>query len=449
MRTKRFIAMLLAIMLCLVAFAGCSKDESKTETGGKSENKTETSKKNKKEESPYKVTESITIEWWHALEEQYSGLIDDVVEKFHATGTNVKLEPIYQGSYSDLNEKLIAALAANTMPALCVANTPYVAEYGASGVCEDLTPYIEADNFDIDDFGIGLIESSSYEGKPISLPFLISTQIIYYNKDMADAEGIKLPEKWSDMDEFLDAAAKIENGKTTRYATCVPGWDQWYFETYYRNAGVEIVTSDNKTDLDGQKAIEIAEQFKKWYNGGKINWCYGTNASTDMRQSFFDGKTFSVMHTSSLYNMYVDNCDFEVGMAWYPGADTHNSEVGGCILLIPAKNDQKTKNAAWEALKFLTSKDVNMEWASGSGYMPTRKSVLETQEGEDFLKEKPAFKVIFDNLDNIKPRIQHPAYPALSKEWMNAMSKSIIEDTDMQKTMEDAAKIINDTLADE
>ena len=71
-----------------------------------------------------------------------------------------------------------------------MANTPYVAEYGAGGLTEDLTPYIQATGFEIDDFGKGMVDASSYDGKQVALPFLISTQIMYYNKDMADAEGI-------------------------------------------------------------------------------------------------------------------------------------------------------------------------------------------------------------------------------------------------------------------
>lgn len=453
--------MFLVISLIFTGIIGCSKspvtsdDEGKDNVvdEGNKEDKNDKDDNDKKDEeagnSEFAVTEPITIEWWHALEQQYTDLVEDIVQQFHDTGTKVQLEAIYQGSYSDLNEKLIAAQAANSMPALSVTNTPHVAEYGASGICEDLTPYIEADNFDLDDFGIGLIESTSYEGRPITLPFLISTQVIYYNKDMADAEGIELPETWDEMDDFLTAATIIEDGKTVRYGSVVPGWDQWYFETYYLNSGVEIVTDDNTTDLDSPKAIEIAEQFKKWYQEGKIDWAYGTDASTDMRQGFFDGKNFSVMHTSSLYNMYVDNCDFEVGMAYYPGNETRKSEVGGSVLLIPARNDQEVKNAAWEALKFLTSKEVNMQWAEGSGYMPTRKSVLETDEGKEFLERKPAFQAIFDNLDNINPRIQHPAYTALARIWKDSMGKAILEDEDMTKTMEDAAKLINDVLADE
>lgn len=148
----------------------------------------------------YAVKAPIKIQFWHALEAQYKPLIDKVIADFEKQNPLIKVEAIYQGSYADLNEKLIAAQAAGTtLPALTVANTPYVAQYGAAGLCEVLDPYIKATGFDINDFGEGLRRASSYDGKQVSLPFLISTQIMFYNKDMAEAEKIKLPEKWSDM----------------------------------------------------------------------------------------------------------------------------------------------------------------------------------------------------------------------------------------------------------
>ena len=159
-------------------------------------------------------------------------------------------------------------------------------------------------------------------------------------------------------------------------------------------------------------------------------------------------RTFSVVHTSSLYNTYVENCDFEVGMAWLPAGDTKNQEVGGSALLIPAKNDQATKNAAWQFLSYLCSKDVNMIWASETGYLPTRNSVQTTEEGQEFLKEKPEFQVIFDNLNLIQPRIQHPGWNQLATIWKNSLAEIIKEDVDLNEMLEMMAEEIDEVLED-
>lgn len=398
--------------------------------------------------SKYEVTEPITITWWHALESQYDELVADVVKKFNATQKLITVEAQYIGSYKDINEALVAAHAAGTgLPAVAVANTDYVASYGDSGLYEDLDPYIAGTDYDVDDFSAGLLLSSQYKGKQVALPFLHSTQVIYYNKTMADANGWKIPEKIEDFTPFL---AEVHSKKGI-YGTVVPGWDQWYFETLYLNEGVQIITGDNDCDLNGDAALGVTKMIKGWCDAGDAYFASGTDASATMRQNFYDQKTFSVMHTSSLYNNYVSKCpDFEVGMAWYPAATTgdKNSEVGGCVLGIPSKNDQATKNAAWQFLQFLCGKEVNMEWAEGTGYLPTRNSVLDTEEGKKFLEKKPAFQCIFDNLNLINPRIQNAAWSELATTWKNYMEIMMNQGGDITSGSNDMVTEINEILED-
>ncbi|NLC65501.1 MAG: ABC transporter substrate-binding protein [Clostridium sp.] len=443
MKSRKIIALMTSALLMLGVLAGCgSKDDGPETDAGAGTGDTEVS---------YEVTEPITIEWWHSLESQYQPTLDKVIEDFEAQNDNITVEAIYQGSYADLNEKLVAAQAAGTtLPAVTVANTPYVAEYGESGVGEILDPYIEATDFDINDFGEGLITSSSYDGKQIALPFQISTQVMYYNKDIVDAEGIELPKNWDDMDRFMEEGSVVSGGTTERYATVFPAWDHWYFEPYFINRGVNIVNEDGKTtDLDGDIAIDTAKAFQRWEEKGESYMAYGKEASTTMRENFFAGRTLSTHHTSSLYDMYVDNADFEVGMMWLPGDKTDMSEVGGNVLFIPAKNSQEVKNAGWQLLSYLTSVDVNMVWATETGYMPTRNSVTQTDEADKFLEEKPAFKVIFDNLDKIQPRIQHPSYTALADIWKEKLAEAVIEGKDVEAEMKEAAELINEVLEED
>ena len=460
---RRKLALALAAAMTVGAITGCSGGGStgKSAVGGgettaaaegAEEGAAEGSEAAAADPANYEVTEPITITWWHALEEQYTDTVEQIVNDFNNSQDLITVQAEYVGSYSDVNEALVAAHAAGSgLPAITVANTPYVAEYGAGGLTEDLTPYIEATGYDVEDFGDGMIAASQYEGKQVSLPFLISTQIMFYNKDMAEEMGITMPTTWEEMDTFMqEGTVKAADGSTETYATIIPGWDQWYFETFYLNLGVKIINDDQvTTDLNSDTAVAIAAKMKEWCDNGYTYWT-GTadDASSNMRNNFISGKALSVIHTTSLYDTYVDQCDFEVGMAWLPGAETKNQEIGGCVLLIPAKNDQATKNAAWQFMQYLCSKDVNMTWAEGTGYMPTRKSVLETEEGQAFLEKKPAFQAIFDNLDLINPRIQHAAWNQLTTIWKNSMAELIIEGGDVQEAMDQMAMEINDVLGD-
>jgi maltose-binding protein MalE len=185
----------------------------------------------------FDVTEPITITWWHAHEDQLSEYLNYMVDKFNnENGMGITVDPVYIGNYSELNTQFIAAAAAGsgTVPALVTSNTSYPASYGAEGLCEVLDPYIDAYDYDIEDFGEGLIASTSYDGEQICLPYLISTQVMYYNKNMAEEEGIEMPKTIADMDAFLEKATVFnEDGTTKRYGTVFGGWDYWYYEMLY------------------------------------------------------------------------------------------------------------------------------------------------------------------------------------------------------------------------
>lgn len=448
---KKGIALGMAVIMAAGAVTGCSGGGS---TGKAAQTaKDDTTQAAEVDPAMYEVTEPITIKWWHALEDQYSETVNKIVDDFNSSQELITVEAEYIGSYTKLNEALVAAHAAGTdLPAITVANTPYVAEYGAGGLTEDLTPYIEASGYDVTDFGDGMIASSKYNDKQVTLPFLISTQILYYNKDMADEMGITIPEKWVDMDEFLEKTTQYNaDGSTKVYGTIMPGWDQWYFETFYLNNGVKIINDDQvTTDLAGENAMAVTAKIKEWCDKGYTYWT-GTadDASSIMRQHFIDGSAFSVVHTSSLYTNYLNQCDFEIGMAWLPGGEsTKDQEIGGSVLLIPSKNDQATKNAAWQFMQYMCSADVNLTWARGTGYIPTRKSVLTTEDGKKFLEEKPAFQAIFDNLDLIKPRIQHKAWSQLANIWKNSLAELMLEGGDVQEVSQMMADEIDDVLGD-
>lgn len=401
----------------------------------------------------YEVTEPITIQWWHTHEEQYNGGIDYMLDKFHEENPNITVEPIYIGSYGDMNERLISAIAANDVPAICSSNTSYPAEYGASGICEILDPYIAASGYDVADFGEGLIAATSYDGEQTCLPYLISTQVMFYNMDQAEAEGIEMPKTMDDMEAFLEKATVFnEDGTTQRYGTVFGGWDYWYYEMLYKNSGVEVILEDGlSTDLNGETSIAITEKIKEWIDKGYAYYAYGTEASPTMRQTFWDGNAFSVFHTSSLYDTYVANANgFEVGMAWLPGGtEGFKSEVGGAVLLIPAKAPQAEKNAAWKLMEFMTSPEINLYWADSTGYFPTRQSMYGSAEVEEYLERKPAMKAVMDNIDLINPRNNEPIYNTVAELWRHALAKVFIEGAPIEGTLNELADEVVETLEDQ
>ncbi len=402
----------------------------------------------------YEVTEPITIQWWHAHEDRFNPQIEYMIEKFNESNPLITVEPVYIGSYGQINTQLIAAVASGEVPALCTANTSYPPSYGAAGICEVLDPYIAATNYDVADFGEGLIAATSYEGEQVCLPYLISTQVMFYNKDVADSEGLAIPKTFDEMDAFLEKATVFnEDGTTKRYGTVFAGWDYWYFEMLYKNNGINVINEDGlTTDLNGEAAVYITSKISEWIEKGYAYFAYGTDASPNMRQLFWDGGAFSVFHTSSLYDLYVGESDFTVGMSWLPGGNdgvSFKSEVGGSVILVPAKASQVQKNAAWVFLQFMTSPEINLYWADNTGYFPTRQSVLATDAVTEYLERKPSMKNVMEMSAWINPRNQFPAYDMVANLWRDSLALVFVEGAPVQETLDELAMEVTEELEDQ
>lgn len=397
-------------------------------------------------ETPSGVME---IEFWHALESQYQGTLDRIVADYNSKHEDVVIKPMYIGNYAALNEAIVSANAANTgMPGVAMANIPFVTAYGAGGLCEDLGPYVERDNFEIEDFGEGFIQAAKYEDTLVALPFLLSTEVVFYNKDLMTELGLQIPETWDELPAFLEKASDIgPDGTTNRYGMVFPGWITWYYEPFFMNNGVQLVTAEGKTDLASENSVKVVSDLKDWVNKGYSYLATGEDAASVMRQTFIDGKALSVVYTSSLFDTISESCSFDMGMAWLPGGETKEQVLGGNVLFLPAKNDQKVKDASWEFLSYIMSKEINMIWASESGYLPTRRSVQETEEGKAFLEKKPEFQIIFDNLDIITPGIQRTDWSQVSAAWKNWMDEIIQEDLDVESALKEMEVELNEILS--
>jgi len=408
------------------------------------------------QENPYQVSEPVTIEWWHALEDQYTEDIQRIVGIFMEQNPLITVVPVYVGSYAEVNSKLIAAIAAGDVPAVSAASVEYLSEYFASGIAENMEPYFTAWGVEKDDFVKGYRATATYQedGNMYSLPFQASTQVIYYNKSIVDNENIPLPESWDQMDAYLQAATQFNpDGTTKRWGLIFAGWQPHYFQTFFTNYGVEIVKSDGlTTGIADPVSIEIVKQIKDWIDRGYCYFAYGSGASSTMRQLFWDQKAVSVVHTCSLITTYTSKIDgaFQLDIMGFPQANSKSDTLlSGNHLIIPAKATQAEKNAAFVFSNYMTSGEASLLWAEVSGYMPGRYSTMESAAADVLIQRMPAFEALFDNVDCIQPRDNSDTFNTVADEWMVALAKIFNEGAPVEATLEEAAELIEEILADQ
>ena len=291
------------------------------------------------------LAEPVTITFWHSIEEAAREPILALLDQFMAENPDIKVVAEYQGAYADSNKKLLAAVAAgDKLPGVHQTLCTVISTYAQNGILSNLSEFVTAENFPIDKYAAGMVDAYTYDGSLYGLPAFCSVcPTIYYNKDVAQAEGITLPQNWAEWDAFVRAAAKKdENGNTTRYAATFAGWGIAYYGPIFWSNGVVPFTDDSQTEcaLGSDEAMAVYKMIKGWVDEGLVKWAYGTNASTNMRQSLLDGSSFCVFHTSAMYSsLYYPKfteMGQQLGVAFPPaGAAKQVAELGGSGLTIP------------------------------------------------------------------------------------------------------------------
>ena len=307
---------------------------------------------------PAMAEEPVTIEFWYSFENQMVEQIMTVIAAFEEANPGIKVKATYAGSYNESNQKLLAAHAANAVPAVQQTVQTSIATFAENGVLAPIDQYIAANNDDMSVYAKGMYEAYSYNGQQYGVPAFCSVcPTMYYNKTFATNEGIEIPTTWEEFDAFLrKATVKDENGNTTRYGCSFAGWGSAYFGPIFWENGVEAFEDEEmtKTGLGSEKAVNVIKMLKGWVDEGLVKWCYGTNASTNMRQSLIDGTSFAVFHTCAVYSVYqpaLANNGYEVGVAFPPSGEKTIADLGDKIDSADKSDLEAKINALKEALK--------------------------------------------------------------------------------------------------
>jgi ABC-type glycerol-3-phosphate transport system substrate-binding protein len=197
---KKVFAILLAltVLLSLAACGGAA--ETPTESPAKSSAESSTQSPAEEVKGPDNVdlkelaanyNGEIHIEIWGkdsvGKDESSRGyLISKIAEEFSAMYDNVSIEYIYQGSYDEVAEKIMAAAAANDLPTMFLTEELMVR--GFESIAADLRKYIPSTT--IEDYQQGLLASMiGQNGELLGAPFARSLPVLYVNKELLEKAG--------------------------------------------------------------------------------------------------------------------------------------------------------------------------------------------------------------------------------------------------------------------
>lgn len=346
------------------------------------------------------VSGPITIEFWHTRSGDHGSLLDEQIKRFNETnGLGITVVGTYQGSYYDVLSKVKTAYGTDTAPVLALVGAGGIEELAENGALKDMSAYVERDNWNVENIPESLrYYMEHYENQIIEFPYLVSSAIIYYNKEYYAAEPASL-------EEFASMAKEITANNPGVVGMGI-GLDTGFIQRpILRSLGAPGLTlggGDKPALLDDDYLITHMNDWKSWIDGGYCATVDAVDSSSKMRNAFLSGKQAAYVSSSADMKQVITDCkanNIDLGVAKFVGYGGYCAPIGGGGIGILDTASAQEVAAAWEFVKFLFEDEQVIENAIRTGYLPYTISAGANADMVAYWNENPLTKVAYDQLE--------------------------------------------------
>ena len=343
-------------------------------------------------------------------------LINALCEEFHAEYPNIKINPVYAGSYADTRTKVLAAIKAGETPAIALMFSIDLYQLLSTGKLYDYNSFCttEEDQAWLDSFYPGFMENSRIpDGNGgylvYGIPWQRSTIIMYYNKDAFREVGLDPecpPTTWEELEEYAaKLTKKDENGNTIRYGVQIPsdkaGYAYWMLQTFtLTQDGQNLMSPDGKqVYFNHEKTIKGLEFWKSLSDKGYQ--APGTAKWSTTVGDFLEGKVAIMYHTTGNLTNVKKNATFEFGTSRLAAGTSYGSPTGGgnFYLFKDSNISEEETQAAFTFIKWMTGDpDSVAQWSIDTGYVAPRPVAYETEKMIKYAEEFPSALTARDQL---------------------------------------------------
>jgi multiple sugar transport system substrate-binding protein len=255
--------------------------------------------------------------------------------------------------------------------------------YFKNGWIAPLDDYAKKDAaYDLNDFSKASINTVTVDGKLTGIPTITEQHILYYNKELLEKANVAVPKT---MEELEAAAKKIHDPKNEIYGFVARGQRSALvsqLSSFLYSEGADFMSGDKATinTPEAIKGMTIYTNLLKNYGPpGVLNMSWPQAIGV-----FAQGKVAFFADANSIYQNAIDpeksKIVDKVGYALFPagskGSQPYNVTSWGLAMNAKAAN----KDAAWEFIKWATSKEITLETQKKSN-PSARLSVWEKPEG--------------------------------------------------------------------
>jgi sn-glycerol 3-phosphate transport system substrate-binding protein len=333
-------------------------------------------------------------------------IVDGLAADFEKENPDIKLKPVYAGSYQDTITKALTAAKGGDAPhmAVILSTDMYtLIDEGLVVPFDELVKTAEERAW-MGSFYPGFMKNSQTGGKTWGIPFQRSTVVMYWNKELFKEAGLdpeKPPATWNELVEMGKKLTQRDaSGNVATWGVQVPssGFPYWLFQGFTTQNGVELMNAAGTQTYYDKPAVIQALQFwvdlstkHKIHPPGVVEW--GTTP-----KDFFERKAAIIWTTTGNLTNIRNNAKFPFGVAMLPAGKQRGTPTGGGNWYVFKKSTAEERAAALKFIRWVTAPQRAAQWAIATGYIATSPAAWETAEMKKYLADFTAPTVARDQL---------------------------------------------------
>lgn len=390
---------------------------------------------------------SIELTFWHSMSIYQGNTLENLVREYNSRSERVKVNITFQGLYDEMKAKLANASKSGNLPDIAQVAIEYIDVFLHDGNIEPLTGFIsENDRSDIlDQFWNGVIR----EREIYAFPFNMSVQVLYYNRDAFRKAGLdpdRPPKTWADVIDYGKVLTKDYNndGIIDQWGIQISLEGVFGFTPLIRQVGGEFLDQSRTRALfnseAGCRVMQLLLDMVYKHRIMPYHWTLFEGAN-----AFLEGKIVMGPITCAAIKFAEENLPWELGIAPLPYIDNKSVLLGGAGLVI-FTNSTSRRRAALDFINWLTNRENCIRWHEETGYLPLRRSAIESVELKSFHKLNPNYRVPVDQLPYSRPPDFTPYLPQIDQIIRYAIDDIMINKNDPASVLDIAAQKVNELL---
>lgn len=398
--------------------------------------------------------EPVSIEYWHINSATFGAqAVKQSVAAFEAKHRGVRVvERFQEGSYGGLLNKLQAALAAKKPPAVTQMG------YNFRLFALEELPHKAVADFSRSDSGYGswiegfdqsvLRLGQDRHGYQRAIPYAISVPILYYNGDLFRRAGLdpdKPPATWEQVRQY----AKQIRERTQLFGLGIQISDSnnWVPQSLIESNGGHILDAKGAVAVDRPEVVEV---YRFWQTLALTDKSVPVVTDNEQQQAFLGGQLGMYIRTSASLGNFSKQSKFDLRTAPFPtwGGKPRRVAAGGNALFIFGA-DAREQQAAYELVKFLTSKEGQTIWVKETGYLPVVRGLEQDPAAlKDYFEKTPLARAVLVQTSDIVPWLAIPGPRGFEAEQaLIAARQAILTGADVERSLKEAASRMTQLLA--